>query len=244
MLGMIEFDGSNGRPCCARRQILGGTFLTLNLGKSACGLLSHHHAARWAKRMREQGVRRAVFPLDFSHTASFVRLGVLPVDPLPLQKKLCAACVRRQLDVKGIAPGQAVVAVVGDRMSRELEETARSLVVSCRYVFLSVPTGGESFAREMRRKYGAALILRPSRDQLEQADALVLYAPRPELQQKNKVLCALYPGAAHGGGRMVLTLDEALMANIPPNCAADQLAAALYDLGVLPQEKIKCEITC
>ena len=165
MLGMIEFDGSNGRPCCARRQILGGTFLTLNLGKSACGLLSHHHAAR-------------------------------------------------------------------------------SLVVSCRYVFLSVPTGGESFAREMRRKYGAALILRPSRDQLEQADALVLYAPRPELQQKNKVLCALYPGAAHGGGRMVLTLDEALMANIPPNCAADQLAAALYDLGVLPQEKIKCEITC
>ncbi len=244
MLGMIEFDESCDRPRILQRKILGGTFLTLNLGKAAHGPFPRRAAARWAARMREEGVRSAVFPVDFPYTAQFIHRGILPVDPLPLQRKLCAACVRERLEAIGVTPAQGVVAVVGEHMSREMEETARALALSYRYVLLSAATGGESFARELRRKYGAALLLRPSRDQLERADALVLFAPRPELSGENRVLCALYHGGEFGRGRMSITLGGKLMAQVAPNCAADQLAAALYSMGMLPQEMVKCEITC
>lgn len=244
MLGLIEFDENSGRPCLTRRQILGCTFLTLNLGRAARGALAGYHAGRWARQMRKQGVRTAVFPVDFPYTAVFLREGITPVDPLPLQRAVCADCVRRRLEELQVPPAQAVVAVAGEHMSREMEETARALALSYRYVLLSVPSGGEEFAREMRRRYGAALLLHPSADQLERADALVLFSPRPELSRKNRVLCSLYYGSDPGRGQVRFALSETLAEAVGPNCATDQLAAALYSMGALALEMGWCEITC
>ena len=36
-------------------------------------------------------VRSAVFPVDFPYTALFIRMGVLPVDTLPLRRALAAS---------------------------------------------------------------------------------------------------------------------------------------------------------
>ena len=107
---------------------------------------------------------------------------------------------------------------------------------------LSARDGGEVLARELRREYGISLLLDPARDQLDRADALLLYAPRPDLAGDNAVLWGLYPGGELGRGRLPLVLPAALAEQVEPNCGREQLTAALYALGVLPLEAVLAEI--
>ena len=85
-------------------------------------------------------------------------------------------------------------------------------------------------------------MLDPARDQLDRADALMLYAPRPDLAGDNAVLWGLYPGGELGRGRLPLVLPAALAEQVEPNCGREQLTAALYALGVLPLEAVLAEI--
>lgn len=244
MLGYIVYhEHSTGKACLQQEHRLGGTFLVLDMGRDAQGLFAPRRAARAAKRMLEQGVRRAVFPMDFPHTAIFLHHGIIPVDPLPLRTALSSLYVRRRLDGLGLSGTQAVVAVAGDSMNREMAQTVHELALAYRYVLLSVRSGGEEFAQKMRRQYGVSLLLAPSADQLERADALVLFAPRNELSRANPVLCTLHPGGDLRGC-VPLRLDGKLLASIEPNCPQDQLAAALHSMGVLPAETFLGEITC
>lgn len=244
MLGYIVYrEHSTARAYLQQERRLGGIFLVLDMGRDAQGLFAPRHAARAAKRMLAQGVRRAVFPLDFPHTAVFLRHGILPVDPLPLRIALSSLYVRRRLDALGLSGTQAVVAVAGDSMNDEIARTVHELALAYRYVLLSVRSGGEDFAKKMRRQYGVSLLLTPSTDQLERADALVLFAPRNDLNRTNPVLCTLHPGG-DPRGHIPLKLDGKLLASIEPNCPQDQLAAALHRLGTLPAEKFLGEITC
>ena len=243
MLGYIEFHENSRKARLEQERRLGGTFLVLDMGRSTQGFFASRHAARAAKRMLEHGVRRAVFPLDFPYTAIFLRHGIIPVDPLPLRRILSALFVRRKLDALGLTGTQAVIAIAGESMSAELEQTVRTLALSYRYVLLSVPSGGEAFAQQLRRQYGISLLLNPSPDQLEQADALVLFAPRSDLSLENRVLCTLYPGG-EPRGCVPLRLDDKLLTGVEPNCPHDQLAAALYSMGILPAEQLLGEITC
>ena len=165
------------------------------------------------------------------------------MDTLPLRQALAAPLTRRRLEEKGIAATEAVVAVVGSRAGRELLETAKSLALSYRYVLLSV-RGGEEFARSLRRDYGVSLLLKPSIEQLDRADALLLFTPRNDLAQENPILYTLYPGGEAGRGRLPLCLPEALAGQLEPNCGYEQLAAALYTMGELPLEKLLSEISC
>lgn len=237
MLGYIEYHENDRRKAYLRlEQRLGGTFLVLNMGRGAAGILAPQRASRSARQMLEQGVRRAVFPLDFPHTAVFLREGIAPVDPLPLRRALCAAYVRRRLDALGLSGTQAVVAVVGGEMNADIARTAGELARSYRYVLLSVRSGGEEYAQHLRRQYGISLLLNPSPDQLERADALVLFVPRSDLKPKNAVLCALYPGA-EARGLIPLQLSGRILDAIPSNCSHDQFAAALHSMGVLPTEQ-------
>lgn len=243
MLGYIEFEEGGGNARLAQEKRLGGTFLVLDMGRGARGLLSGRRAVRAALQMRQQGVRRAVFPVDFPHTAIFLRSGISPVDPLPLRKALCVPFVRNQLEALGLSETQAVIAIAGEHMTSELAEITRTLAISYRYVMLSVRSGGEAFARELRRQYGISLLLNPSPDQLDRSDALVLLAPRSGLKQENPILCSLYPGNS-GRGQLPLRLGSDLAGQVAPNCSEEQLAAALYSMGLLSSGQLLREITC
>ena len=243
MLGYIEFEENAEKARLVKEARSGGTFLVLNMGKGAHGAFAARRAARAAEKMREQGVRRAVFPVDFPHTAIFLRRGIVPVDPMPLRRKLCAQFVKKKLEMLGVSVTQAVVAVSGDYVSAELEQVVCELAQAYRYVLLSVREGDEAFARRMRRQYGVSLVLAPSNDQLERADALVLFAPRSELKRENPVLCTLYPGGDERG-RVPLTLGKELSEGVAENCSHEQLIAALYSMGIASAERFLGEITC
>lgn len=242
MLGYIEYDGRHSAQRIIKEQRCGGSFLVAYTGCGAEGYFARRRADRAAKALRSQGIRRAVFPVDFPFCDSFARRGVLPVDPLPLWVDLCPGIVRKRLAAAGIDEREAVVAVSGDHVSAALERTVRALVRDFRHVLLSAP-GGEALADTLRQQQGAVVQLTSSRDRLERADALVLLAPRGDLSGENRVLCALYPGAS-GRGRIVLSLPAAQENGIAENCSREQLAAALYSMGALSCRRLLDEITC
>lgn len=244
MLGYIRYGDGPKRPEIGSWRLPGGVLATLTVREERrpAGLVATGRAVRGAELLREQGVRRAVFPLDFPYTAAFIRREICPVDTLPLGRLLAAAAIRRRLEGMGLGPTQAVAAVSAHRLDRDVMDTVRDLALSYRYVMLSVPDGGEAFARQLRREYGVSVLLRPSVDQLDRADALALYAPRGDLALKNPVLYTLYPGGdAH---RLALTPPAALRDQADPNCDFEQLAAALYSLGAVTAAQLLAEIPC
>lgn len=239
MLGYIIYGDGPKKPALGEKRISGGTFITLHMGQPAHpnGLLALRRAIRSARRMRDAGVRSAVFPLDFPYTALFLRQGISPIDTLPLRRVLAAPLTRQRLEAAGLAPTEAVVALSGERTVRELAEAAKTLALSYRYVLLSV-RDGEELARSLRREYGVSLLLRPSVEQLDRADALLLFAPRGDLAQENSILYTLYPGGEAGRGRLDLKMPAALAGQLEPNCDQEQVAAALYAMGVLTLENL------
>ena len=134
-----------------------------------------------------------------------------------------------------------MVAISGERAIREVTECAKALALSYRYVLLSA-RGAESFARDLRREYGISLLLEPSPDQLDRADALVLFSPRTDLKLDNPILYALYPGGEAGRGRLPMCLRAEVAAQMESNCDQEQLTAALYAMGALPLETLLAEI--
>ena len=124
MLGYILYGDGPRRPELGERQLPGGAFVTLRIGQAAhpMGPLALSRARQGARRLREAGVRTAVFPVDFPYTALFIRQGVCPVDTLPLRRALAAPMTKRGLERLGLEPTQAVVAVTGERCARELDE--------------------------------------------------------------------------------------------------------------------------
>ena len=244
MLGYIIYGEGPKRPALGDRQLSGGNFVTLemNLQARPNGPLALYRARQGAVLLREAGVRSAVFPVDFPYTALFIRHGVLPIDTLPLRRALAAPLTRRRLETGGFQPTQAVVAVSGDRAIREVTECAKALALSYRYVLLSVKGDAEAFSRNLRREYGISLLLDPSPDQLNRADALVLFSPRTDLTLDNPILYTLYPGGEAGRGRLPLCLPPALAGQVEANCGQEQLAAALYAMGALALENLLAEI--
>lgn len=243
MLGYIQYGEGPRRPELGERQLSGGNFVTLGMGLQAHpnGPLALYRARQGARMLREAGVRSAVFPVDFPYTALFIRQGILPVDTLPLRRALAAPLTRRRLEAEGFLPTQAVVAVLGERPVREVTECAKALALSYRYVLLSV-RGGEEFAKSLRREYGISLLLEPSPDQLNRADALVMFSPRGGLTLDNPILYTLYPGGEAGRGRLPLCLPAAVEERTETNCDKEQLAAALYAMGALSLETLLAEI--
>lgn len=240
MLGYILYGDGPKRPELGERQLPGGAFVTLRMGQAAhpTGPLALSRARQGARRLREAGVRSAVFPVDFPYTALFIRQGVCPVDTLPLRRALAALMTRRSLEKLGLEPTQAVVAVTGERCAREVAECAKMLALGYRYVLLGVNSGGEAFARSLRREYGISLVLDPSPDQLDRADALVMFSQRGDLARNNPILYTLYPGGEAGRGRLPLALPEGIRDQVEVNCDLEQLAAALYATGGLPLESL------
>ena len=130
MLGYIIYGDGPKRPELGERQIAGAAFTSLRIGEARRpnGPLALHRAAKGAAQLRESGVRRGVFPIDFPYTALFIRQGITPVETLPLRRALAGPLTRRRMEELGLSPTQAVVALSADRMSREVSEIGRAHV--------------------------------------------------------------------------------------------------------------------
>lgn len=188
-----------------------------------------------AKRMRKMGVTRVVLPEDFACVTQLEKYGVRPVSTLALRRRLASDWVRQSLTERGMSPGGARVAVSAAQMTGELVRTVTELALRHRYVLLDVPYGGEELCRRLRREYGVSLLLGPDREQLEEADILVLFDPRTDLRRRSGVTLPLYDEAAPMGG---LSLPPALEERLPEGAGRGQLLAALLEAGVLRPEQV------
>ena len=97
MLGYIEYDENTKTLRLEQRRVMGGMFLSLTFGRENRGVVGRWKATRAARKMREAGVRQAVFPVDFPYTAEFLRFGVVPVDTLPLRRAVCPHYVKARM---------------------------------------------------------------------------------------------------------------------------------------------------
>ena len=237
MIGMLLWKEPQGgirqRPVMlVERNILHARFLCAEIVR---GTRTPEAALSWrvssaARRLRRAGVTRAVLPESFLWGAQLAKHGVRPVSTLALRRRLAADWVRQALAERGVSPGGARIAVSAAQMTGELVRTVTELSLRHRYVLLDVPYGGEELCRRLRREYGVSLLLGPDREQLEGADALVLFDPRADLRRRDGVTLPLYDEAAPMGG---VSLPPALEERLPEGAGRGQLLAALVEAGVL-----------
>ena len=219
MIGMLLWKEPQGgirqRPVMlVERNILHARFLCAEIVR---GTRTPEAALSWrvssaARRLRRAGVTRAVLPESFLWGAQLAKHGVRPVSTLALRRRLAADWVRQALAERGVSPGGARIAVSAAQMTEELVRTVTELSLRHRYVLLDVPYGGEELCRRLRREYGVSLLLGPDREQLEGADALVLFDPRADLRRRDGVTLPLYDEAAPMGG---VSLPPALEERLP-----------------------------
>lgn len=93
-----------------------------------------------------------------------------------------------------------------------------------------LPRGGEELCRRLRREYGVSVQLGPDREQLERAEALVLFDPREDLKPQGAVVLELY---REDVPLPELELPPALENQLPAGVSRGALLAALEEGGVL-----------
>ncbi len=187
------------------------------------------------KRLRKRGVVRVIVPEDFAYMEQLERAGLRPVSTQALRRRLAADWVRFDLVKQGIPVAGAKVAVCGAQLTGELVRTVTELTLRHRYVLLDLPYGGEELCRQLRREYGVSLLLGPAKDQLEGAEALVLFDPRTDLSCRNPVVLPLYDESAP---LPPLVLPPALEEKLPEGTGRGQLLAVLQEAGVLKAGQI------
>ena len=182
-----------------------------------------------ARRLRKAGTGRLVVPEAFTYGEQLEKGGVTPVATVPLRRALAADLARAGMAARGLS-GSARVAVAGDQLSGELVRTVTELALGNRYVLLDVPYGGDTLANQLRREYGVSLLLSPTRQQMEEADVLVLFAARTDLRRRDPAVLRLYDEAAP---LPPLLLPPVLEGQMPPGLCRPQLLAVLVESGVL-----------
>ena len=182
------------------------------------------------KRLRRLGVTQAVLPEGFPYGQELARNGIRPVSTLSLRRALAADWVRWALEEKGQNAAGARVAVCAAQLTGEVVRTVTELCLRHRYVLLDLPYGGEELCRQLRREYGVSLLLGPSKEQLEGAEALVLFDARTDLARKNPAVLTLYDESQP---LPPMGLPPAMEQSLPPGADRGQLLAALREAGIL-----------
>ena len=180
------------------------------------------------KRLRKQGVTRVVLPEAFAYGPQLEKWDLHPVSTLGLRRAIAADWVRWFLAEQGTPAAGARVAVSAEQLTGEVVRTVTELSLRHRYVLLDLPYGGEELCRQLRREYGVSLLLGPAREQLEGADALVLFDARTDL--KNPAALALYDESQP---LPPVSLPPAMEEALPPGADRGQMLAALREAGVL-----------
>ena len=180
------------------------------------------------KRLRKQGVTRVVLPEDFSYGSQLEKWDLHPVSTLGLRRGIAADWVRWLLTEQGAPAAGARVAVSAEQLTGEVVRTVTELSLRHRYVLLDLSRGGEDLCRQLRREYGVSLLLGPSKEQLEEAEVLVLFDPREDCHSRRTL--ALYDETA---SLPPLLLPPALEEKLPKGCDRGQLLATLREQGAL-----------
>ena len=237
MMGMLlwkspEAGKREKRMALTERSVLHMRFACVEVvrGPKTPSAVLRRRVASAAKKLHRAGVTRAVLPPDFPFSAELEKYGVRPVSTLPLRRALAAETVGWRLERLGLTAG-ARVAVVGEQLTGELVRTVTELCLRCRYVLLDLPYGAEELGRQLRREYGVSLLLSPSAEQLEGAEALVLFGERRDLKRKNPVVLALYEGG--GEDLPPLVLPPAMEERLIGGCDRPQLLCALREAGAI-----------
>lgn len=187
------------------------------------------------KRMRKLGVNQAVLPENFAFQEQLEKCGVQPVSTLALRRRLAADWVRWLLESRGLSVAGTRVAVAASQLTGEAVRTITELSLRHRYVLLDVPYGGEDLCRQLRREYGVSLQLNLSKEQLEEAEAMVLFDRREDLRVSHPVMLPIYDEKVP---LPPLVLPPVLEEVLPEGVDRVLMVAALQWAGVLRQEQI------
>lgn len=182
------------------------------------------------KRLRKQGVVRVILPENFAFDAQLAKCGLRPVSTLALRRGLAADWTRWLLAEKDLPVAGARVAVTAAQLTGEVVRTVTELALRHRYILLDLPYGGEELCRQLRREYGVSLLLGVSRDQLEGAEALVLFDQRSDLSCRNPAVLPLYDETAP---LPPLSLPPALEEKLPEGISRPHLLAVLRESGAV-----------
>ena len=182
------------------------------------------------KRLRKLGITRAVLPEAFPYGEVLAECGVQSVSTLALRRSLAADWLRWELERKGLSPVGSKIAIVADQLTGEVVRTVTEVALRHRYVLLDLPYGGEDVSRQLRREYGVSLLLHPAREQVEEAEALILFGRREDLHGRNPVVLPLYD---EGVALPVLSLPPAIEEKLPAGADRTLLVAALREAGAL-----------
>lgn len=194
-----------------------------------------HRVRRAAKRLRKLGIQQVILPSEFAFSEQLADCGIQPVSTLTLRRALAADWTQWLLEKRGIVPIRAQVAVVAQQLTGEVVRTVTELCLRHRYVLLDAPYGGEELCRQLRREYGFSLQLKPSKDKLEEAAALVLFDEPTGLTCSNPVVLHLY----HEEEPLPpLALPPELEEAMPEGIDRVLLAAALQRAGLLRMGQI------
>lgn len=169
-------------------------------------------------------------PEAFAYGEQLEKVGVAPVSTLPLRRALAADLARAVMAGRNLSGGSARLAVAGDQLSGELVRTVTELALGNRYVLLDVPYGGDTLANQLRREYGVSLLLSPTRQQMEEADVLVLFAARTDLRRRDPAVlrCMMRRRLCRR-----CCCRPVLEGQMPPGLCRPQLLAVLVESGVL-----------
>ena len=137
---------------------------------------------------------------------------------LPLRRAIAADWVRWSLLERGIPTAGARVAVCAASLTGEVVRTVTELVLRHRYVLLDLPYGGGDLCRQLRR------------EQLEGAEAAVLFDPRTDCRGSGRIL--LYDEKEP---LPPLGLPPALEEKLPDGVNRGQLLSVLREAGSIRQ---------
>ncbi len=222
------------------RVILRMRFLQGEIVKSRYSAVLCRRVLTTGKRLRKRGVTQVILPEDFPFQEQLEKCGLRSVSTLALRRSIAADWVRSGLLECGQPVPGARVAVAAEALTGEVVQTVTELTLRHRYVLLDLPYGGEEFCRQLRREYGVSLLLGPDQDQLEGAEALILFAQRTNLSLNNPVVLRLYDEKQ---ALPPLTLPPKLEEEVPKGVNRGQLLAALREAGALRREQIVLGIT-
>ena len=212
------------------RSILHVRFLCVEILKSpkTPDAILRRRATVAMKRLRKLGVSQVILPKEFSYAHQLEKCQLCPVSTLSLRRAIAADWVHWSLTAQNVAAAGARVAVSAQRLTGEVVRTVTELTLRHRYVLLDLPHGGEELCRQLRREYGVSLLLGPSAEQLEGAEALVLFDERKDC--KGTAALRLYDDTLP---LPPLSLPPALEEKLPLGINRGQLLTVLRENGAL-----------
>ena len=220
LLGLVMV----GNTFALEEQLIGGcVFCVLTLPEG--GLRQRIALERGIRGLQRRRVRRCVFPEDFPQQDYFARRGVRALDVQPLLRKKAGQWALAERQARGL---DGSIAVYADRMTEDVKNAVGALLKKTGCVSFSPIKGAEELQRQLRRDSGAVLRL-CSPQRLSQAETLLDFsASAAEGQALTLRMGETRPP------RFLLPAEWADI--VPPH--GEQLAAALWELGKIPADKI------